>query len=379
MIEASRLARLRTAMERQDLDAVALVPGANFYYLTGASFHLMERPTVLLVLREGPLHAVMPLLERARWQAAAPEAETSYWQDADGFDGAFAELARRLAPARIGVEGQRMRVFEAEVLRRAFPTAAIVDAHAAISAMRLLKEPGEIDAMRRAIAISESALAATLADAVAGMSETDFRQRLVAEMFAAGADGLAFDPIVLAGPASADPHGTPSPDRCLEKGQPLLVDFGAASGGYMADITRTFFVGSASSEHRDLYEAVRAANELGRTIAAPPMTLDTLDRRVTDSLRASGFADLVLTKTGHGLGLDVHEAPQVMVGNMQAMQPGMVFTIEPSLHRDGEIGIRIEDVVLVTQDGAVSLTSFERGLTVIGEPPTPGAATGLKW
>jgi Xaa-Pro aminopeptidase len=321
----------------------------------------------------------MPLLERSRWQAAAPEAETSYWQDADGFDGAFAELARRLAPARIGVEGQRMRVFEAEVLRRAFPTAAIVDAHAAISAMRLLKEPGEIDAMRRAIAISESALAATLADAVAGMSETDFRQRLVAEMFAAGADGLAFDPIVLAGPASADPHGTPSPDRCLEKGQPLLVDFGAASGGYMADITRTFFVGSASSEHRDLYEAVRAANELGRTIAAPPMTLDTLDRRVTDSLRASGFADLVLTKTGHGLGLDVHEAPQVMVGNMQAMQPGMVFTIEPSLHRDGEIGIRIEDVVLVTQDGAVSLTSFERGLTVIGEPPTPGAATGLKW
>jgi Xaa-Pro dipeptidase len=366
MLGASRLARLRAAMEREDLDAVALVPGANFYYLTGASFHLMERPTVLVVPREGPLHAVMPALERTRWRAVAPEAETRYWQDADGFDGAFAELGRGIAPARIGVEGQRMRVFEADALRRAFPDAAIADAHSPISQMRLLKEPGEIEAMRRAIAISESALAAALADAVAGMSETEFSRRLVAEMLAGGADGLAFDPIVLAGAASADPHGTPSPDRRLERRKPLLVDFGAASGGYMADITRTVFVGSASPEHRDIYEAVRVANELGRAIAAPPMTLDTLDRRVTGSLRVSGFADMVLTKTGHGLGLEVHEAPQVMVGNLQAMEPGLVFTIEPRLHREGEIGVRIEDDVLVTQDGAVSLTGFDRGLTLIG-------------
>jgi Xaa-Pro dipeptidase len=366
MTDAGRLARLRAAMERADLDAVALVPGASFYFLTGASFHLMERPTVLVVLREGPLHAVIPVLERSRWQAAAPGAETSYWQDSDGFDGAFAALAARIAPRRIGVEGQRMRVFEAEALRRAFPDAAIVDAQAAISHMRLHKDAAEIEAMRRAIAISESALAATIADAVAGMTETEFSRRLVAGLLAAGADGLAFDPIVLAGPASADPHGTPSPDRRLERGQPLLIDFGASSGGYMADITRTFFVGSAAPEHRDIYEAVRAANELGRSIAAPPMTLDTLDRRVTDSLRASGFADMVLTKTGHGLGLDVHEAPQVMIGNMQAMEPGMVFTIEPSLHRDGEVGVRIEDDVLVTPDGSVSLTGFDRALTLIG-------------
>jgi Xaa-Pro dipeptidase len=366
MVDAGRLARLRAAMQAEDLDAVALVPGANFYFLTGASFHLMERPTLVVVPREGPLHAVMPVLEGSLWQAAAPQADTSYWQDSDGFDGAFAALARRIAPARIGVEGQRMRVFEAEALRRAFPDAAVLDAHAAISQMRLHKDAAEIQAMRRAIAISETALAATLAGAVAGMSETELRGRLIAEMLAAGADGLAFDPIVLSGAASADPHGTPSPDRRLERGQPLLIDFGAASAGYMADITRTVFVGAAGPEHRDIYEAVRAANALGRSIAAPPMTLDALDRRVTDSLRATAFAELVLTKTGHGLGLDVHEAPQVMIGNMAAMEPGMVFTIEPGLYRDGDIGVRIEDDVLVTEDGALSLTSFERALTLIG-------------
>ena len=259
-----------------------------------------------------------------------------------------------------------MRVFEAEALREAFPAAAVVDAHAALSRMRLHKDADEIAALRRAIAISETALSATLGAAAAGMTETGFRARLLAEMLAAGADGPSFDPIVLSGPASADPHGSPSPERRLEKGQPLLVDFGAASGGYFADITRTFFVGAATPEHRDIYEAVRAANALGREIAAPGLTLDALDRRVSDSLRASGYAELVLTKTGHGLGLDVHEAPQVMIGNMQAIEPGMVFTIEPGLYRPGDIGVRIEDDVLATPTGAELLTAFERGLTVIG-------------
>ena len=353
-------------MEAQDLDAAAMVPGPNLYYLTGAHFHLMERPTVLFVPREGPLHAVIPLLERTKWESVAPDAVTIHWQDADGYDDAFRALAARFTPARIGLEGQRMRVFEAEAIRRAFPAATVLDAHAAIARMRLLKDADEIAALRRAIEISEAALAAALATAAAGMPETTFRQRLVVEMLERGADGLAFDPIVLSGPASADPHGTPSPERRLERGQPLLLDFGAAWGGYNADITRTFFVGAADPESRAVYAAVLAANELGRRIAAPPMTLDELDRRVTASLHDSGFGDLVLTKTGHGLGLDVHEAPQVMIGNMAAMEPGMVFTIEPSLMRAGALGVRIEDDVLVTPDGVESLTSYARELTLIG-------------
>jgi Xaa-Pro dipeptidase len=127
-----------------------------------------------------------------------------------------------------------------------------------------------------------------------------------------------------------------------------------------------FVVGAASPEHRDIYEAVRAANELGRISATPGVTLDALDRCVAESLRGAGFADLMVHKTGHGLGLDVHEVPQVMIGNLQAIEPGMVFTVEPGLYRVGDIGVRIEDDVLVTKAGAVSLTSFDRALTLIG-------------
>lgn len=366
-LKEARRQKLLAAMEASDAEAVAIVPGANFYHLTGAHFHLMERPTVLFVARSGALHAVIPELEKARWQALAPEVETDYWQDSAGFDAAFASVARRLNVSRIGVEGQRMRVFEADALRRAFRDTPVSDAHAAISSIRLHKDDAEIVAMEKAIAISETALAATLENVRPGMSEWDVRGRLLAAMLAEGADGPAFDPIVLAGGAAADPHGSPSSERILRKGDPLLIDFGAAWGGYNADITRTFFVGEASPRHRDVYEAVLAANAKGRVIARPGLTMDELDRTVTGVLVEAGFGDFVVHKTGHGLGQEVHEAPQVMKGNFQPAEPGMVVTIEPGLYKTDDVGVRIEDDVLITGDGCRSLSSFPRDLTIVGK------------
>lgn len=365
-IREARLGRLIDAMEAGDIDTAAIVPGANFYFLTGVHFHLMERPTVLFVKPDGTKYAVIPVLERARWQAMAPDVETVFWQDSDGYDDAFRQLADRIAPKRIGVEGQRMRVFEYDAIRRAFGDGAVFDAQAAVARMRLHKDAAEIEAMRKAIAISEKALAETLATVRAGQSEAEIRQTLVMAMLEHGADGPAFEPIVLAGAAAADPHGTPQMDRLLKPGDALLIDYGAAWGGYAADITRTMFVEHVSPEHADIYEAVRSANQVGRDTAAAGVTLDALDRAVATRMRDAGFGDLIVHKTGHGLGLDVHEAPQVMVGNMGQLEPGMVITIEPGLYRDGDIGVRIEDDVLITAEGAMSLTCYERGLTLVG-------------
>lgn len=364
----SRQSRLTAAMDRAGIDVAAMVPGANFYFLTGVQLALMERPTMLFVTRGGKRFAVIPLLEKSVWEAAAPDVDTAYWQDADGYDEAFRTIAGRIGAdgGRIGVEGQRMRFFETQALRRAFPGATMSDAHAAISQMRLHKDEQEVAALSRAIAISETALGQALGRAAPGMTETELRGILIAAMLEAGSDLPTFEPLVLSGAASADPHGAASPRRQLEKGQPLLIDFGAAYGGYVADITRTVFVGHASPGHRAVYEAVQAANELGHAIARPGVTMDEYDRRVTDVLKDAGFAELVVHKTGHGLGLEVHEAPQVMVGNMQQMEPGMVFTLEPGLYRGGDIGVRIEDDMLVTADGARSLSGFARELTVIG-------------
>lgn len=364
-LKNARMARLQNAMDRADIDTVAIVPGANFYYLTGINLHLMERPTVLFVRRDGSSYGVIPFLEKSRWAASMPEVETVYWHDSDGYDGAFSSLSRSLTPGRIGVEGQRMRYFETEAIRRAWPGSSISDGQDVISHMRLHKDASEIAVIRRAIEISEIALRRTLDAAVPGMSEVEFRQRLVSEMLTAGGDGPAFDTTVLSGGAAADPHGTPSHERKLERGKCLLIDYGASWGGYAADITRTFFVGEAGSRERDIYAAVLAANEMGRSLARPGRTFDDLDRQVTGSLRDAGYGDLIVHKTGHGLGLDIHEAPQVMIGNMGEMEPGMVMTIEPGLYVPGDIGIRIEDNIVITEDGCETLTSFDRSLTLI--------------
>jgi Xaa-Pro dipeptidase len=363
---APRTRRLCAALQDADLDAAAIVPGANFFYLTGVHFHLMERPTVLFIAADGSRRAVIPTLEQAKWRAAMPDVETSYWQDSDGFDGAFESIAAHFAPRRLGVEGQRIRFFEAECLRKHFGSASLVDAHALISSPRLCKDEAEIAAMRRAIEISERAWGRTIAEVKRGMSEAAVKQALTSAMLAEGADGVAFEPIVLSGAASADPHGAASSERTLRRGDALLFDFGAAWGGYNADITRTVFIEAVSGEHRAIYEAVAAANALGRQIAAPATSLDSLDRRVTEMLRSGGFPELILHKTGHGLGLDVHEAPQVMIGNEQRLEPGMVITIEPGLYRDGEVGVRIEDDVLIVPDGALSLTTLDRSLLLVG-------------
>lgn len=363
---SKRLEKLLDEMKRAGLDAVALVPGANFYFVSDAHFHLMERPTVLFIRSNGDMHAVIPELERTKWQSLQPEVDTVYWQDSDGYDDAFAKVASRFSVGRMGVEGQTMRFFESETLRHSFGNSLLVNAHSDISRMRLHKDDVEIALMKKAIAISQAALAETFSSVSAGMSETEVRKTLCNNMMEHGAEGFAFDPIVLAGGASADPHGSPSDQRVLKKGDALLIDFGAAYGGYNADITRTVFVESVSDEHRAIYETVRAANAKGREVARPGQSMHDLDSDVTGVLQASSFADLIVHKTGHGLGLDVHEAPQVMQGNMDLAEPGMVVTIEPGLYRAGDIGVRIEDDVLIDEDGSTSLTDFDRELMLVG-------------
>jgi Xaa-Pro dipeptidase len=360
-----RFAALRAAMAKAGLDAVALVPGANFQYVTGGRFASMERPTILIVPAAGECRMVLPALEESSWRKLGFAARPHIWPDVKGYAEAVAAATAGLKVARLGVEGQRMRVFEELALLRSLPAARVVDAHQIISSIRLRKAPEEIAALRRAIEISETALEKALATIRVGVTEREVERRLVGELFAAGAEALAFPPIVVAGPQAADPHGHAG-DYRIKSGDTLLFDFGAASGGYNADITRTFFVGEPEPEARALYETVHAANRLGRDMARPGVTAGAIDDAVLGFLEKSPFVEGDLIKTGHGLGLDVHEAPQIMRGNDVALEPGMVFTIEPGLYLSGRRGVRIEDDVVVTDTGVESLTRFPRDLRVLG-------------
>lgn len=359
-----RRRRAAQIVRQAGFGAIAFVPGPNFRYLTGLDFHLMERPTLLFVSADGELSAIMPELERSKWRDTFPEAQTHFWQDSDGFDEAFRSCAVTLDGA-VGVEGMRMRMFEFQALAQHIPQGAVRNAEAELAELRMRKDREEIVNLRKAIAISEAALGDLIDSAKAGETEAELSAGLKQAMLSHGAESFAFDPLVLSGPNSANPHGSPGA-QVTAAGAPLLIDFGASFGGMNADITRTFFCQHVEDEFQAIYETVLAANAKGKATAAPGVTCDTLDRDTTGVLEASPFADMIVHKTGHGLGLDVHEAPQVMIGNTAELQSGAVITIEPGLYRTGEIGVRIEDDVLITDTGAESMTTFSREVTCFG-------------
>ena len=362
---AERRSRAAALLRTAGLGVAAFVPGANFTYLTGVHLHLMERSTLFVLARDGGTYAVMPLLERQKWSSAMPETETFYWDDADGPAAAFAALAQAIGTDNaLGVEGLRMRAAEFVALSKHWPSQGLVDADAAMTELRLLKDAGEIADLRRAIAISEAALGEVFDAGIGGKSELHLAARLRAAMLSHGASGFAFDPIVLTGAEAANPHGDPG-ERIVEAGQPLLIDFGASYGDMHADITRTVFCDHASDTHAEIYETVLKANEAGRAAVELDAPISAVDIAATDVLAASRFADMILHKTGHGLGREVHEAPQVITNNMTPQQAGMVITIEPGLYRAGEIGVRIEDDVLIAATGADCLTSFDRELMTV--------------
>lgn len=361
---------LKHVLAQTGLDALVIVPGANFRRVFGKDFHQMERPLAVIVPREGEPAAVVPQLEMGSFAPIGFEGQVFAWRDEEGYMGAFLAAGRALPQlrpgARIGVEGQRMRVFDLFALQKALPGAEFVDAHAEISTIRLRKTPEEVARLREAIRLSEAALEATLAEIRVGMTETEVEGILLRNLFSHGADGLSFAPIVAAGDNAAKPHAHARPDYRIKPGDALLFDFGGTYQGYSADITRTFFVREVSEHDRAFYDTVLAANARGRAVARPGVTASELDDAVLKVLEQSQFAQFARHKTGHGLGLDIHEAPQIMRGNGQVLEPGMVFTIEPGLYRDGEAGVRIEDNVVVTDTGIECLTRFPRELRIVG-------------
>ncbi|MBS9718167.1 M24 family metallopeptidase [Pseudohalocynthiibacter aestuariivivens] len=357
---------VRQVADSLNVDAVALVPGPNFTRSMGQAFMSHERPFLVVIPAKGEPAAIVPNLELGSWELVNFEGAVFDWRDQDGYQHAFEAFAKHMPLKSLAVEGQVMRVFVHHALKAAMPDLTIVDAEKEISGLRLLKTTDDIKSLQAAIDISERALERVLKAIRIGQTETEIEQNLVQALFAEGADEMAFGPIVAAGDGSARPHAHARPDYRVKAGDPLLFDFGARKHGFAADITRTVFVGHATDEGREVYQTVLAANEVGNAITRPGITAHDIDDAVTSVMEASPYSDRIRTKTGHGLGRDVHEAPYIMRGNHQVMQAGMVFTNEPGLYEIGNFGVRIEDDVLVTADGCRCLTSFPKELTIVG-------------
>jgi Xaa-Pro dipeptidase len=354
------------AARRRRVEAVALVPGTNLRYITGLHYHAGERLAIAVFRTDGRSGFVLPEMEAARTRRDCAIPFLLYpWNDTQPPQQAMDRLIcdLELGGKSVAVEHAAMRVFELMSLQQA-GVGETPDATPILGELRVVKEVAELTHMRHAAQIIDQSLDGLLPKIRPGLTERQVASLWLTEILALGAEGPAFDFIVASGPNASSPHHGTS-DRVLELGDLLILDGGARHNGYNSDITRTVAIGEPSAKAREIYDLVLIANTAGRNAARPGITgreLDSVVRKVIDD---AGYGAQFMHRTGHGLGMDVHEEPYIASYNPDALPIGSVFTIEPGIYVAGQTGVRIEDDVVLTESGGESLTQSRRELIVL--------------
>ncbi|HVN56344.1 MAG TPA: Xaa-Pro peptidase family protein [Anaerolineaceae bacterium] len=364
-----RLETLYASMKKVGIDTLTLNPGPNLAYLTGLHFHLSERPTLGLFTPGKKPALILPALETNKVASNSLEMETFPFGDnpAD-WNQAYARAAKNqgLEHKKIGVEPVRLRVLELRFLEEAAPGAEIVSADEVLSSLRICKEPGEIQNMRQAVTIAQNALNATLPLIKIGMTERQLASELTLQLMRAGSDGeLPFQPIVAGGPNSANPHAVPT-NRKFQPGDLVVIDWGASYQDYFSDLTRTFAIAEISTDLAEVVQVVAQANAAGRAAGKPGIEAGQVDQVTRKVIEDAGLGEYFIHRTGHGLGMESHEAPYIYGENSFLLSQGMAYTIEPGIYIPGQGGVRIEDDVVVTRSGSESLSNLIRELIVVG-------------
>jgi Xaa-Pro dipeptidase len=377
MSEPNRFAKLSASLrtfrpgsgQASGLDALALNAGPSLVYLTGLQFHLSERPVVALFTADHEPVIILPELEMLKVTGLPYEIKAfPYGENPADWEGVFrkAVTALKLDGKRIGVEPRQMRLLEFRHVKSGAPEADFPDASDLVSSLRVRKDADEIAAMRKAVKVAQSALEAVIPLIKVGMTEKELASELVVQLLRSGSQSeMPFAPIVSGGPNSANPHASPS-DRKIRRGDLLVVDWGAAADGYISDLTRTFAVGEVDTEYRKIHQIVLEANAAGRAAGKPGAPCAAVDKAARSVIEKAGYGAYFTHRTGHGIGMEGHEEPYMRGDNMQLLEPGMTYTVEPGIYLPERNGVRIEDNVVITGTEAECLSNMPRDLRVVG-------------
>jgi Xaa-Pro aminopeptidase len=357
-----RLQRAAAEAAARDIDALLITPSVDYGYLLGYRAPAMERLTCLIVPAQGQPWLVLPHLEEplARHELGQLAADLAIvpWDETEDPFWVVRDLLEGHA-MRAGVQDQMWARFVLR-LRAALDPIELVEAGPAMSALRRIKTREEIDRLRLAARAADEAMDAIRAERFAGRTERELSARIRELLLAAGHQSAEFA-IVASGPNSASPHHEPS-DRVIEPGDAVVLDIGGIRDGYASDTSRTVFVGEPPREFRLMYDVLQRAQLAACTAVAPGMTAEEVDRADRHLIGEGGYGDAFIHRTGHGIGMEVHEEPYIVEGNAEPLRPGHAFSIEPGIYVVGTWGARIEDIVVCTEEGSEVLNRSSREL-----------------
>jgi Xaa-Pro aminopeptidase len=360
---AFRLDALTRQMSVAGIDLAAISPSDNMRYLLGFAPPGDERACMLLVSSSG-VAVLMPSLNAQQVAAEAPELELVRWADDEGPEAALRATLERVgavAATRAAADPE-MRADHLLLLQEALPQTAVATATVLMSSLRETKDAGELAILQTSAEIADTGMRAAFAACAPGVSELAVADA-VARAFAAGGSAPEFA-TVASGPHGAYPHHHTG-SRPLHEGDAVVIDIGGRYDGYVSDITRMAYIGEPTARYREVHAIVEAAVVAAMAAAAPGAACADVDAAARGVIADAGYGEYFVHRTGHGLGLSVHEPPWIMRGSDVELRPGFVHSIEPGIYLPDEFGIRLEEIVHVTETGCERFSSLPRDVHLV--------------
>lgn len=353
-------------LHQEGVDAAFITTPDNVFYVSGFDSNPHERLLGVMIFKNAEPFLICPLMEVPDVKSAGWPFEIVGHEDTDdAWD--IVQMATQKngeLPASIAIEKSHVTVERLESMSRIFPGTTFSRLDEQLNGMRNIKSEDELNKLRRAAALADYAIEVGCKEIAEGKTELEILMAIEFEMKKQGAEKMSFDTMVLSGPKTASPHGTPG-DRKIQKGDFVLFDLGVVYQGYCSDITRTIAFGEPTDAQRDIYETVRKAEQAAIDRVRPGVKAMEIDKAARDVIAEAGYGEYFTHRVGHGLGISVHEYPSVTGTNELELEEGMVFTIEPGIYHPEVTGVRIEDDVVVTSDGVEVLTKFPKELLII--------------
>jgi Xaa-Pro aminopeptidase len=359
-VGTDRIDAVISSMAENDVDVVAIAPSDNLTYVLGFSPLPDERLCLLLLSEHGAVF-VVPALNAEQSAGHVSGLELLRWADAEGYEQALRTGLARVAPggARRVAADPLMRADHLLALQaRISGGPEYVSAESVLRELREVKSAHELELLRASALTADRAMGAALEACRPGVSELEVAAAAAAAFGAAGADRVGFT-IVASGPNGALPHHHTS-RRVLKEGEPVVLDLGGEREGYCSDITRMAFVGEPPAACTEVVEIVEAAVQAAIGAARPGAAAGAVDKAARDVIDSAGFGEYFVHRTGHGLGISVHEPPWITGGSEDVLRERMVFSIEPGIYLPGRFGVRLEEIVVTTSHGCEPLSRLPR-------------------
>lgn len=342
-----RLERLRKLAIDNSLEGIVLVPGPNLRYYTSVSSFLLERPFLFFLGKEGPPHLVAPTLESGPYLRGPVHVIVHSWDDGAGPSKAIEETIQQLGiHGKWGLEGRVPYQYIDALFKSSQPQ--LENAEPILQGIRARKETVEVDLLQRSASILSKSLMKIPAMLKPGMKEIELARKITERISLNGAESVE-DVLVQSGAMAADGHHKASAKK-MRRNESIVVDASCTFAGYFADITRTFIIGR-DRDFENMYQNVLDAQTSAIQASKPNVTVGSIDYAARNRLQQNGLGKYFVHRTGHGLGLEVHEAPYIVPNGKQMVEASMVFTVEPGVYMQGKTGIRIEDDIIVTTQG----------------------------